>query len=241
MWGFLFISMKDILTIVIPCKNEKINIYECLEFISKQKNIKGVKVIIADISNEEESLHWLYKAKYDFMNILEIKIIEGGFPAKGRLEGSKLVTTPYILFLDADMILIKPDVLFSISQYKKDLVSVTICTEKKWNWVFKIFYIFQVLSIKLKTPFAVGGFQYWNTKKYWELGGYDPLDLFAEDYRLSSKCDPNNFLIHKTNGVYTSSRRFENKGILYMFLIMVKSYLNRNNPDFFKKHHNYWN
>jgi hypothetical protein len=25
-----------------------------------------------------------------------------------------------------------------------------------------------------------------------------------------------------------------------MFWIMIKSYLNRNNPEFFKKHHNYW-
>jgi hypothetical protein len=26
-----------------------------------------------------------------------------------------------------------------------------------------------------------------------------------------------------------------------MFSIMIKSYLNRNNPQFFRHHHNYWN
>jgi hypothetical protein len=92
--------------------------------------------------------------------------------------------------------------------------------------------LFQNLSVKLGTPFAVGGFQYWNTQKYWELGGYKEDELFAEDYSLSSKVKPKKFWIHESNGVFTSARRFKKKGIDYMFWIMIKSYLNRNNPEF---------
>lgn len=29
--------MKEQLTVVIPCKNEKHNIYECVSFLAKQK------------------------------------------------------------------------------------------------------------------------------------------------------------------------------------------------------------
>lgn len=227
-------------TIVIPCKNEGINIYDCLGFICKQKNIEYTKVIIADISDNNDSINWLNKAQADFKYLLDIKIIKGGYPSKARLEGSKLVDTPYVLFLDADIMLLDKSVLSVISDFDKDLLTVPFITEKGWNWVFRIFDIFQNLSIKLGTPFAVGGFQYWNVKKYWELGGYKEDELFAEDYSLSSKVKPNRFWIHKSEGIFTSARRFRNKGITYMFWIMIKSYINRNNPEFFKKHHNYW-
>ena len=227
-------------TIVIPCKNEDINIYDCLGFICKQKGIENTRVIIADSSDDEKSLYWLYKAKLDFRHFLNIEIIKGGYPAKARLKGSKLVDTPYILFLDADIMLLDKNILDIISDFKGDLLTVPFQTEKGWNWVFRLFDWFQLLSIKLGTPFAVGGFQYWNTQTYWELGGYKEDELFAEDYSLSSKVKPKKFWIHGSNGIFTSARRFKKKGIGYMFWIMIKSYLNRNNPEFFKHHHNYW-
>jgi hypothetical protein len=101
--------------------------------------------------------------------------------------------------------------------------------------------MFQWLSSILGTPFAVGGFQLWNTKTYWSVGGYNPQELFAEDYSISQKVKSNNFKVVNIKGTYTSSRRFKNKGVLWMFKIMIKSYLNRKNPEFFKHHHNYWN
>lgn len=227
-------------TIVIPCKNEGINIYDCLGFICRQRGIKNTKVIVADNSDDKESLEWLYKAQIDYKYSIKIEVIKGGYPAKARLEGSKLVDTPYILFLDADIMLLAKNILEVISDFKGDLLTVPFITEKGWNWVFRIFDLFQNLSVKLGTPFAVGGFQYWNTQTYWELGGYKEDELFAEDYSLSSKVKPKKFFIFETKGVFTSARRFKKKGIGYMFWIMIKSYINRNNPEFFKHHHNYW-
>jgi glycosyltransferase involved in cell wall biosynthesis len=227
-------------TIVIPCKNEGINIYDCLGFICKQKGIGNTRVIIADSSDDKESLYWLYKAKLDFRYSINIEIIKGGYPSKARLNGSKLVDTPYILFLDADVMLLDNKLFYNIAGFNLDLLTVPFQTETGWNWVFRIFDLFQNLSVKLGTPFAVGGFQYWNTQKYWELGGYKEDELFAEDYSLSSKVKPKKFWIHESNGVFTSARRFKKKGIGYMFWIMIKSYLNRNNPEFFKHHHDYW-
>jgi hypothetical protein len=40
--------------------------------------------------------------------------------------------------------------------------------------------------------------------------------------------------------VYTTSRRFKNKGLFYMVKMMIKSWFNRNNDEFFTKEHNYW-
>ena len=231
--------MNEVITIVIPCKNEKDNIYECIGFIAKQKGIAGTKVIIADVSDEADSLVWLYKAKRDFKYSIDIEIIEGGFPAKARLEGSKLANTPYILFLDADIMLQNKFILGECLAYDSDLVTVPFQTENGFNWIFRLFDIQQRMSNWLGTPFAVGGFQLWKTKSYWKTGGYDETHLFAEDYWVSQKA--NKMIIHPTKEVWTSARRFKNKGFFYMFWLSIKCYFNRNNSNFFKQHHNYWN
>jgi glycosyltransferase involved in cell wall biosynthesis len=230
--------MNNLLTIVIPCKNEKDNIYECIGFIAKQVGFAGTRVIIADTSDEEDSLNFLQYTEDNYRYSLNIELIKGGFPAKARLEGSKLVTTPYILFLDADIMLLNKFVLGECLAYDTDLVTVPFQTEKGFNWIFRLFDIQQRMSNLLGTPFAIGGFQLWKTEAYWKTGGYDETHLFAEDYWVSQKAEV--MKIHKTKGVWTSARRFKNKGFFYMFLLSIKCYINRNNTEFFKKHHNYW-
>ena len=231
--------MNNLLTIVIPCKNERDNIYECIGFIAKQVGFAGTKVIIADTSDEADSLNFLQYTKDDYRYSLNIELIKGGFPAKARLEGSKLVTTPYVLFLDADIMLLNKSLLGECLAYDADLVTVPFQTEKGFNWIFRLFDIQQRMSNWLGTPFAVGGFQLWKTEAYWKTGGYDETHLFAEDYWVSQKTDK--MIIHNTKGVWTSARRFKNKGFFYMFILSIKCYINRNNTEFFKNHQNYWN
>jgi glycosyltransferase involved in cell wall biosynthesis len=233
------------LTVVIPCKNESINIYDCIGLIAKQKFIDGTNIIIADNSDDKESLEWLEKTKEDFSHKLNIQIIKGGFPAKGRLEGSKLAKTPYILFLDADIMLANDRTLVNSYEmalsYDSDLLTVPFKTEKGWNWAFRLFDLSQWISYLIGTPFAIGGFQLFKTKAYWEVGGYIEDEMFAEDYSISSKISANKFMVYRFYGVWTSARRFKNKGIGFMIKLMFKSYINRKNPEFFKHHHNYWN
>lgn len=233
-------SLKDRLTIVIPSKNEGRTLYDCIYNISKQNNIAGTRIIIADISDTYDSLFYIRDLQRDFKYSLNIDVIKGGFPAEGRLNGSILVTTPYMLFLDADIFLTNPNILLSCMEQDKDLVTVPFYTDYPYRWVFRTFDIFQRLSTYLGTPFAVGGFQLWKTEAYWTVGGYNPKELFAEDYSISQKVMSKNFKVKRIKGTYTSNRRFKNKGVLWMFGIMIKSYINRKNPEFFKHHHNYW-
>jgi glycosyltransferase involved in cell wall biosynthesis len=232
-------DISKILTIVIPSFNEDACIYNTLHFLSNQKFNGKLNVIIADAKSTDGTLKEIIRAKSNFKN-LSIKVIKGGYPAYGRLEGSKLVDTPYILFLDADVFLTNPNTLVNCMKYNKDLLSVPFYTDFPYGWVFRVFDIFQFISSLIRTPFAIGGFQLWKTETYWSLGGYNPEELFAEDYSLSHKVNPKNFKVVNLNGTYTSSRRFKKKGILWMFYIMIKSFLNRNNPEFFKQTHNYW-
>ena len=234
------LSLNTKLTIVIPSKNENRTLYDCIYNISKQNHISGVRIIIADISDDNESIQYIRRLQIDFKYSLNIEVIEGGYPSEGRLNGSKLVSTPYMLFLDSDIFLTNPNILTECMKYKKDLITVPFYTDYPYRWVFRMFDMFQSLSSYIGTPFAVGGFQLWNTEAYWKVGGYNPEELFAEDYSISQKIMSKNFEVVKIKGTYTSPRRFKSKGVLWMFRIMIKSFLNRNNPEFFKKSHGYW-
>lgn len=232
--------LKDNLTIVIPSKNEKRTLYDCIYNISKQKNIEGTKIIIADISNDKESLDFIRRIESDFRYSLSIEVIKGGYPAYGRFVGGQIVKTPYVLFLDADILIHQKDLLINVLKETKHLSTVTISTEKSYNWVYKIFNTTQKIMKFFGSSFAVGGFQLFRTDIYRFAGEYNPNHLFAEDYYISNKIYPGFFTIYNTDGVYTSSRRFRNKGIFYMIFLMIKCWLNRNNENFYLKSYDYW-
>lgn len=232
------------MTIVIPSKNEGIGLWECVYHLSKQRGVDGTRVIIADSSDEAHSADVLSRLPKLFEPTLKIETVRGGMPAKARLEGSKLATTELILFLDADMMLTGENTIAKTVEEidrGKDLVTTTVRTDPPYNPVYQAFYLCQLVSQHLlKSPFAIGGYQLWRTDAYWKTGGYDPKELFAEDYSVSRKVNPKRFKAKRLRGVYTSARRFRKKGVLWMAKVMVKSYLHRNDPGFFRRHHGYW-
>lgn len=230
---------------VVPSKNEGRGLWQCLRYLALQHGIEGTRVIVADSSDQEESKQWLDRAKRDFKDHIRIESIPGGYPSRARHEASKLVNTDTLLFLDADTMLTDPTILGrtlgEITDRGKRLVTVTFSTDHPYNPVYTLFYLSQlVCQHLLRTPFAAGGFQLWDTGEYRRLGGYDPQELFAEDYSISKKVRPEDFKTVRTAGVYTPARRFKKNGVLWMIQIMVRSYLNRDNPEFFRHHHGYW-
>ena len=72
-------SLKDKLTIVIPCKNEGLTVKTTLQLLNCQKGIEGVSVIVADASDDYELTRNLIMSE-NSKKVL-IKIIDGGFPA----------------------------------------------------------------------------------------------------------------------------------------------------------------
>jgi glycosyltransferase involved in cell wall biosynthesis len=226
------------LTIVIPCKNEGSSIVDVLELLKIHQ--PKIKIIVADSSDDIDSIQILENFSKKNKNI---KIIDGGLPSVARNKGSKLVKTEYVLFLDADVYIqnnIIQKSLMIIIGGNYELVTAKFRTnDGKFNWVYKIFDIIQFLTSKTK-PFALGGFMLFKTETFRMLGGFNEEDKIAEDYHLSSKVTPNKFKI-VDDYVFTTSRRFQNKGVWYMLKIMIKCWLNRNNELFYKQDYNYWN
>jgi glycosyltransferase involved in cell wall biosynthesis len=228
--------MENKITIVIPCKNEELIIKNTLLILDNQKNIKNVRVIIADSStdNTRQIINKTY-----FNNILP-EIIDGGLPSVARNNGAKLVTTPYVLFLDADIFLVNSDIVFDclILAQNKSLVTCKFRTNGYYSFIFPLFESFRNL-FAWYSPCAIGGFMLFNINKFKELGGFDENAKIAEDYLLSSKIKPNKFTVSK-HKILTTERRFANKGFFYMLKIMLLSIINKNNKNFFNNDHNYW-
>ena len=227
------------LTIIIPCKNELKTIDTTLTLLNFQDNIKDVKVIISDSSDDGTT----YQLESRTNDLFDLKIIQGGLPAKARNNGTKYVKTPYVLFMDADIFLIDnlilTNVITEIISKDIDLLTTKIrTTNGKYNYVFRTFDFIQKIS-KFISPFCLGGFMLFKTDTFNKLKGFDEEAKVAEDYLLSKQIKPRRFKILNTT-VFTPPRRFENKGVLYMMRLMVRSFLNRNNKQFFKDDNTYW-
>jgi len=231
--------MNKQLTIVIPCKNEGRGVIDILKLVRKQQ--LDCQVIVADSSDDERTL--LLLKKYQAATPMVTRIVKGGLPSIARNNGAALVKTPYILFLDADIYLQEPSMiskcLATAIGGDYDLVTCKFKTlDGKYDWIFRVFNIVQWFS-SMFTPFAIGGFMLFKTDVFRALGGFDEEAKVAEDYLISSKVKPNRFkVVNKI--AYTPSRRFEKKGVWYMVRLMLGSWLNKNNPNWFKHDHNYW-
>lgn len=93
-------DLQNLLTVVIPCKNERENIKNVLKSLNNQKNSKDLLVIVADVSDDMVTIHYINSERDKNIKILTIN---GGYPAYGRHQGALMSETPYTLFLDSDM------------------------------------------------------------------------------------------------------------------------------------------
>jgi len=238
-------DLKNLLTIVIPCKNEKGIIQKTLDLLNHQKDISNVKVIVCDASNDGITRpNLLDRLEYDSnTDLFNLYVMDGGLPSKARNNGFKLVTTPYVLFMDADVFLLDPKILLrsiiKIDRYHLDLVTTKFRSDNgNYNYVYKTFDFIQTLS-KWSTPFCLGGFMLVRSKTFKEIGGFDEDVKVAEDYIFSKQIKPKKFGRIK-NIVYTPPRRFENKGVMYMLKLMIFSFFNQKNKSYFTNDKGYW-
>ena len=183
------VRMKDLVTIVIPCKNEEKYIGHLLESLSEQVDIGGVRIIIADANSTDNTVSTV--KLYD--DILNLEIIKGGNVSVGRNNGAKLVTTPYILFLDADVRFFHPraisDTLYQMRTFNLDLMTLKLKnygTDLRASFFFWAFNIINKIMTK-KTPFAIGAFFLTRTDAFNYFGGFPNKYETSEDYILSKR------------------------------------------------------
>jgi glycosyltransferase involved in cell wall biosynthesis len=235
-------KLSDKITIVVPCKNEENYIAHLLMHL-RQQSIGDTRIIIADCStdNTREVIETM-------KGELNVEVIDGGPVSIAKNRGARLATTPYILFIDADVRFFKStviqDAVDTIESKNLDLIGLSIkCYDRDPR--AKIgFIIFNTINHALKyfSPFAVGAFMLTRRDRFEEFGGFPEKFSTSEDFFLSRQYSPRKFrIIHHHFG--QDSRRFKKMGYFGMAQYLVKNFVNRNNQDYWEKldSSRYWN
>ena len=234
-------TISDKITIVVPCKNEENYIHHLLDSLREQ-HIDNTRIIIADCSTDNTR-----QVIQDNSRGLNVEIIDGGPVSLAKNNGARLVTTPYILFIDADVRFFKDTVIQDavnlIESKNLDLIGLNIkCYDRDIR--AKIgFTAFNLINHTLKhfSPFAVGAFMLTRRDKFQEYGGFPEQFATSEDYFLSRKYSPKKFRIIKHH-FGQDSRRFKKMGYMGMATYLVKNFVNRNNKAYWDSLDNskYW-
>jgi glycosyltransferase involved in cell wall biosynthesis len=235
-------KLYDKITIVVPCKNEENYIHHLLESLRLQY-IGDTRIIIADCSTDNTR-----KIIKDNSHSLNVEIIDGGPVSIAKNNGARLVTTPYILFIDADVRFFKSNVIKDavkeMESKNLDLVALNVkCYDNDMR--AKIgFTLFNIINhiLKFFSPFAVGAFMLTRKDRFDEFGGFPEKTVTSEDYFLSRMYSPNKFKI-VNHHFGQDSRRFKKMGYFGMAAYLIKNFINRNNQAYWDRldGSKYWN
>jgi glycosyltransferase involved in cell wall biosynthesis len=227
-------KLSEQITIVVPCKNEENYIHHLLDSLRSQR-IGRTRIIIADCSTDRTR-----QVIQDNKGLLNVEIIEGGPVSLAKNRGAQLVTTPYILFIDADVRFFKntviQDAVNMIESKNLDLIGLNIkCYDKDLRAKFG-FTAFNLINHALKhfSPFAVGAFMLTRRDRFEEFGGFPEQFSTSEDFFLSRKYSPKKFRIVRHH-FGQDSRRFKKMGYMGMAKYLVKNFVNRNNQAYWDK------
>lgn len=237
-------STTSAVTIVVPAKNESENLPNLLTSLSSQDypHLPDTKVFVADANSADET----GRVALSFRDWLDVHLIPGGLPSVGRNAGARLAKTPYVLFVDADIVL--PDrTLLRRAVAKMERCQLHCLTTNIWcpdgRWPDHVLYLgnnlFQYAS-SLAMPFSTGMFMLFDKAKFDELGGFNENVHYAEDYLLSKRVSPFKFGI-VAGKVHTSNRRFRNMGHTRIASMFLRTALNSWNQEYFLRDHQYWN
>jgi glycosyltransferase involved in cell wall biosynthesis len=224
-------SLASKITIVVPCKNEE-NYIAHLLYALRAQDIGNTKIIIADCSTDTTRAV-IAANRYG----LNVEVIDGGPVSIAKNRGAALVTTPYILFIDADVRFFTTGVIWhavrTLENLNLDLVGLNVkCYDQDIRAQIG-FTIFNCLNNILKyfAPFAVGAFMLTRRDRFQELGGFPEQFATSEDYFLSRKYSAGKFRLLKHH-FGQDSRRFKKMGYFGMTKYLIQNFLNRNNKGY---------
>lgn len=235
--------MQNLLTIVVPCKNEQ-NYIKNLLFNLKQQGIGQTKIYLADAYSTDQTR--MIAETYAYELNLNLTIIPGGLPAKGRNNGVKITKTPYILFLDADITFTNPNVISEtldiINNGKFDMVSTNPIYNGEYDvraWLLLKINKYVTWYLSKTQPFAIGGFTLVTKQAFQSIGGYDEKATQSEDWLLSRQISPSRFKFIP-DLITQDNRRFKRYGYFKMIKLIFKNWVNRNNLSYFYEDRGYW-
>jgi glycosyltransferase involved in cell wall biosynthesis len=212
-----------------------------LDSLARQDYSQATKVFVADAGSTDGTP----EIAQSFAAQLSIDVIPGGMPSVGRNAGAHRASTPYVLFIDADIDLDDPTLVRRAVELmeRKGLHCVTTNIRCPQGAVLdRMLYegnnLMQFLS-RLYRPFSTGMFMLFDREQFELLGGFHEQAQFAEDYLLSQKVERRRFGI-VSGRVITTNRRFQKMGRLRVARLFLNTALHTWTESFFLRDHKYW-
>lgn len=236
--------MENLLTVVIPAKNEEKFIGPTLDALVNQSYITpATPIYIADAGSTDHTLQMIDK----YEGKLNIRLVKGGLPAVGRNNGARYANTKYIAFMDADIELGENDTLEKAvklaAENDLDLVTTRIRC-KNGNRIDNFFWSAHNFLSRLKIfgAYATGMFMIIKSQTFSKLGGFDETVTLGEDWELTHNIHRPKFSVCNSF-ILTTNRRFVSKGYLttiaeYVMVAISKAYRHRNHTKYFDVRYN---
>ncbi len=202
-------DLSDI-TVLIPARNEALTITETLSALKNQGD--NLNVILVDDQSTDNTAKLAKSVNLEQLDIISGKELAEGWSGKlwALEQGRKNVKTPYLILLDADIVLennLIPVVLEKVRNEQLQMLSLMAFLKMKTFWEKLLMPAF-IFFFKLLYPFhlsnkpssfiaaAAGGFIFIETKVLEELGGFNCIkNALIDDCSLAKQIKKNK---HKT-------------------------------------------
>ena len=203
--------------------------------------MQSTRVYLADAGSTDGTA----EIALDFTKWLDLQVIPGGLPAVGRDAGARRASSPYLLFIDADIEVTDRTLVRRALELMKrrslHCITTSIsCPEGSvWDQVLYGGNNFMQHLSRVYKPFSTGMFMLFDRSKFQELGGFHEQALYAEDYLLSQQVARRRFGIVRGH-VITTNRRFKKMGHFRLARLFLNTALHAHSEGFFLRDHKYW-
>ena len=202
--------MSDLsqLTVLIPARNEEAVIGRTLNALKNQG--KGLQVIVIDDESEDKTIDAAMQAGLNNLKILHGKPLPTGWSGKlwALEQGSKSITTPFILLIDADIELAPGIISSLLCKMNSDCIHfISLMAELRmenfWErllmpafvYFFKLLYPFALSNSSFPlVAAAAGGCIMVETRALNAVGGFESIrDALIDDCALARRVKSHGF------------------------------------------------
>lgn len=195
---------EELISIMVPCRNEEDNIDDCVESLVNQ-DYDNIEILLIDDNSTDNTLNKIkfLSSKYSNVSAIKGEILPKEWAGKNWAchQLSKLSKGSYLLFIDADTRLGQYAVSSGIREIQENnLEFLTLIPKRKilnftdyLIWIMVSFFIlcWVPMLIAKKLPYSLfaagfGQFLLFNKEAYIKIGGHEKIKgLVLDDFELA--------------------------------------------------------
>lgn len=202
------------LSIIIPTLNEEKYLPKLLASI-RQQSFTDYEIIVADAHSKDRTR--------EIAREYGARVVDGGLPSVGRNAGAHMARGDIFLFLDADVVLPKHEMMARmVREFENRKLDIATCllrplTKNVIDHTLHAVYNVYTVAIQKLIPHIPGFFIFVRRTVHEKIDGFDETLDFAEDHEYARRAvreGKARFGFLMSGLTYVSPRRFDRDGRL---------------------------